>query len=221
MNDNLNWKIEESKRVIEFALNKWGKNCGVAFTGRKDSTVLVSLIKDVTKNVPTVMFIDHGRHFPVSIAHLKKVIGEWNLNVYWVKDEKAVKEIRGAKGKKKRQLMDRYKIESINKCLKENNWKALFTAIRADEQPARGEEIYFSERLDHYRIHPLLHWTEEDIWEYIREKNISYNPLYDMGYRSLEEIGTKKVKNVKKGERSGRSAEKEQIMGRLRKLGYF
>ena len=31
-----------------------------------------------------------------------------------------------------------------------------------------------------YHVNPLSIWTENDIWEYIREKGIAYSPLYDM-----------------------------------------
>jgi 3'-phosphoadenosine 5'-phosphosulfate sulfotransferase (PAPS reductase)/FAD synthetase len=29
---------------------------------------------------------------------------------------------------------------------------------------------------------PLAFWTEKDIWEYIQKYNISYSPIYNMGY---------------------------------------
>ena len=30
----------------------------------------------------------------------------------------------------------------------------------------------------HVRIHPLLHWTEINVWEYIERENIPIIPLY-------------------------------------------
>jgi sulfate adenylyltransferase subunit 2 len=43
------------------------------------------------------------------------------------------------------------------------------------------------------RIHPLLHWTEVDIWRYIEREEIPVVPLYfarqGQRYRSLGEIG--------------------------------
>jgi sulfate adenylyltransferase subunit 2 len=93
---------------------------------------------------------------------------------------------------------------------------------------------------DHIRVHPILHWTEQDVWEYMREENIPVNPLYfakdGKRYRSLgcapcttpmdskadtidkiiKELGTTKV-----SERSGRDQDKEYMMEKLRALGYM
>ena len=91
--------------------------------------------------------------------------------------------------------------------------------IRSDENPARANESYFSKRSDHVRIHPLLHFTEQDVWDYIRLFNVPYSPLYDKGYRSIgEKPFTKKAKD---GERSGRDQTKEQQMEKLRQMVYW
>lgn len=36
---------------------------------------------------------------------------------------------------------------------------------------------------------PIIDWTENDVWEYIRQKKLSYNPLYDEGYKRVGCIG--------------------------------
>lgn len=33
-----------------------------------------------------------------------------------------------------------------------------------------------------WKCHPLAIWTDDDIWQYIRENNVPYASLYDMGY---------------------------------------
>ena len=38
-------------------------------------------------------------------------------------------------------------------------------------------------------VNPIIEWTHSDIWEYIRSNNITYNPLYDMGYQRVGCIG--------------------------------
>jgi phosphoadenosine phosphosulfate reductase len=35
------------------------------------------------------------------------------------------------------------------------------------------------------KFNPLADWTENDVWEAIRERNLPYNTLHDQGYRSI------------------------------------
>ena len=93
---------------------------------------------------------------------------------------------------------------------------------------------------NHVRVHPILHWTELDVWKYIKKESLPVNPLYfsrnGYRYRSLGcACCTSPVKSDAKNineivreleltdieERSGRSQDKETIIRRLRALGYM
>ena len=151
------------------------------------------------------------------------------------------------------------------------SYTGVVVGVRCDEEGSRSKERYFSPRDkgndwdvgdqppelwgqyktdfapgSHVRIHPLLDWTELDIWEYIQRENIPVVSLYfDQGegkrYRSLgcypcttpvestaknvedivEELKTGKFKNI--AERSGRAQDKEDggSLETLRVDGYM
>ena len=86
----------------------------------------------------------------------------------------------------------------------------------------------------------ILSWSEVDVWRYIERESIPINPLYyaksNKRYRSLgcmsctdpidssaSTIGeiVEELKNTTEREREGRSQDKEQIMRRLRSMGYM
>ena len=150
-------------------------------------------------------------------------------------------------------------------------YTGVIVGVRADEEGSRSKERYFSPRDTqnlwdiadqppefwnqyktdfapgtHLRIHPLLDWTEVDIWKYIKRENIPTVSLYyDQGsgkrYRSLgcypctfpidskaktvdniiDELESGKLRNI--AERSGRAQDKEDGGGleELRKNGYM
>ena len=150
-------------------------------------------------------------------------------------------------------------------------YTGVIVGARADEEGSRSKERYFSPRDKqndwdvgdqppefwnqyktdfppgtHIRIHPLLDWTELNIWEYIERENIPITDLYfDQGegkrYRSLgcypcttpvestattvtevvNELRTGKFANI--AERSGRAQDKEDGGGleTLRREGYM
>ncbi len=150
-------------------------------------------------------------------------------------------------------------------------YTGVIVGARADEEGSRSKERYFSPRNQestwdvgdqppefwnqyktefapgtHLRIHPLLDWTELNIWEYIERENIPTVSLYyDQGtgvrYRSLGcgpctksvdstarnvqeiivELKTGKFANI--AERSGRAQDKDDGGGleTLRRDGYM
>ncbi|MBN2402183.1 MAG: sulfate adenylyltransferase subunit CysD [Spirochaetes bacterium] len=169
----------------------------------------------------------------------------------------------------------RYKYNHITNKYEPDNDNSEYTGvivgIRSDEEGSRSKERYFSQRNQenrwefedqppefwdqfnvdcapgaHVRIHPLLDWTEINIWEYIQHENIPTVSLYyDNGsgkrYRSLgcypctfpitskaknpaeiiNELQNGQLKNVP--ERSGRSQDAEDGGGleTLRRNGYM
>lgn len=151
-------------------------------------------------------------------------------------------------------------------------YTGVIAGVRSDEEASRSKERYFSSRDEksgwdvgdqppelwnqfktdfapktHVRIHPLLDWTELDIWKYIAREKVPVTKLYfDQGggkrYRSLgcwpctkpvkstaktaeeivEELETGKFSKI--AERSGRDQDKEDPGGGLeilRREGYM
>jgi len=98
----------------------------------------------------------------------------------------------------------------------------------------------FGPECSHVRVHPILHWTEVEMWKYMQRENVPFNKLYlsngKTRFRSLgcipctrpveskaqtvqeiiEEINLSKI-----AERAGRLNTKETAMEELRKGGYF
>ncbi len=101
---------------------------------------------------------------------------------------------------------------------------------RWDENPARSTEVFFSPRKSHTRVHPILLWTEREVWDYTLEHGLPIHPLYAEGYRSFDGVKDSKPTDTRPAweqdlegseERAGRAQDKERIMERLRALGYF
>ena len=95
------------------------------------------------------------------------------------------------------------KKDALKTVLDKHRFNGVIVGVRRDEEPTRAKERYFSPRDKnmewnvedqppelwdqfktdyepgtHIRIHPLLHWTELNIWEYIERENIPVIPLY-------------------------------------------
>ena len=113
------------------------------------------------------------------------------------------------------------KVQAIERAVIQNQISVIAVGIRWDEHVARSEEQPVREFETHTRIHPILQFTEEDIWSYIKNYGLEVNPLYERGYRSLGCFRCTAMASKQDRERGGRATEKEHLMEELRERGYF
>lgn len=222
---NLKSKITKSERIIKKASRRYSQNkIAITYKGGKDSTVLISIVRRLYGEVPFPLFFnDSTLEFDEVYEFIDKIEKKWELKLMRMYHSKVgLKEYHKATSKsEKSSILNNLKIEAIKKALEKYDLQGFMVGIRRDENKARSREKYFSERNDHIRIHPILDFTEKDIWEYIKKFNVPYCKLYDKGYRSLGEAPFTKPVKDHGDERSGRERDKEEIMKRLRALGYW
>lgn len=221
----LQQKIKKSRQLIHKIGSQYTpEKIAVAWTGGKDSTVLLDLVRRAYNNqVPfKVFFNDSTLEFPEVYQFVKRITQQWQLDLLQIKPtEKELAGFNQSPPQKQKELLRKMKISAINRAIKQYHFSVFLSAIRRDEHPARAQEKFLSPRKDHLRVHPVLHFTEKDIWDYVKQENVPYVPLYDQGYRSLGAQPFTKRAQPGKGERSGREKDKEEIMERLRALGYW
>ncbi|MCL4427417.1 MAG: phosphoadenosine phosphosulfate reductase family protein [Deltaproteobacteria bacterium] len=221
----LKQKTSLSIEIIKEAYDRYGDKIGIAFTGGKDSTVLLDLTRNVFQGkIPfKVITIDTSVEFPEIKEFIEKLKSSWGFELSTYSNNEALKQ-KYPVAKDKADCCNNLKTLPLKLSIKDLHLKALMTGIRKDENEARANEVYFSKRKDphHFRVHPLLHFTEKDIWDYIKLNNLPYCPLYEQGYRSIDCAPcTQKTTEIDAAERSGRSQDKEAAMDKLRRLGYF
>lgn len=263
MNLGLDEKIEKSKDVINEAFDKFEK-IAIAFTGGKDSTLMLWMIREVYKErgaeVPELMFINEGHLFDEVVDFVGEITEKWGLRLNETKNEDVLKQVEKVgdivyvdrlNEVNREELVklnftedsfpfepESYVGNHLMKTVAMNNFisgrgtEAVFTGIRWDEQEARKDETFFSPREapSHVRVNPILHFYERDVWDAIRRHDVPVCVLYEKGYRSLGAKGTTtKTSDLPAWEqdldgtveRSGRRQDKENIMKRLRELGYM
>jgi len=215
--------IPKSLKILEEAKLRF-RNIGVAFSGGSDSLVVLDLTRMVLDDFP-VIFVDTYNQFKETYEYVEMVKKKWNLDLHVFRAEKnRVKEL----------LLDRnYTPEAIFECCKYHKidpllkgvstlkLDALVVGIRRAEHEERAKETYISPRKDHYRVHPILDWSRDDVLDYIAFYNLPINPLYNKGYTSLGCVWcTKPNPDPTKHERLGRDQRRERIQKVLREAGY-
>ncbi len=261
-------KLEgQSIFIIREAYNQF-KNVALLWSIGKDSTTLLWLVrKAFFGKIPfPVVHIDTTFKFKEIYSFREKYAKEWGLNLIVAKNEEAISQGIGPDNGKFRCCTE-LKTNALKKAIPKFGFRALYLAIRRDEHGIRAKERVFSPRNrqfqwdyknqppelwdqykskqegeQHIRVHPLLHWTEQDVWRYVQREKMPVVSLYfakdGKRYRSIgcetccnpipSEADTvdkivEELKTTKIAERSGRAQDKERayMMQKLRSLGYM
>jgi phosphoadenosine phosphosulfate reductase len=215
-------KEEYSKEIIREAYEKFGSHVAIAFSGGKDSTTLLHLVRTIFNGeIPWKVFtLDTGAEFKEIKEFMRKLAGEWGFNLIFLRNNDIPDTI--SPSQDKAECCYARKVIPVNTAIVDHNLKALMTAVRWDEQPARVGEQFFApkENPPHVRVQPILHFRELDIWSYIKKHSVPYCKLYKMGYRSIDCEPCTSIGRAGT-EREGRDPDKEKVMERLREAGYF
>lgn len=77
------------------------------------------------------------------------------------------------------------KIEPFKRAIEGH--KAWVTGVRREQsaERANNEDIAWDDRYNLWKVSPMLEWKEEDVWDYIKARNLPYNPLHDKGFPSI------------------------------------
>lgn len=77
------------------------------------------------------------------------------------------------------------KIEPLKRAIA--NKKIWITGLRAEHSSDREQlpQVEWDESNQIIKYHPLLHWKTAEVFQYVRDHNILYNPLHDKGFVSI------------------------------------
>jgi phosphoadenosine phosphosulfate reductase len=65
--------------------------------------------------------------------------------------------------------------------------RAWITAIRRDQTAARASarKVEWDQKFQLVKINPIADWTTKDVWNYLHEHDVPYNPLHDQNFTSI------------------------------------
>jgi sulfate adenylyltransferase subunit 2 len=263
--DHLDQLESQSVYILREAFNRIDKLAMLWSLG-KDSNVMIWLArKAFFGHVPfPVMHIDTGRKFPEMYAFRDRYAAEWGLKLL-LEECPPVEEVDPTLPPAARSAAR--KTLGLKNAIAKHGFTGIIAGIRRDEESVRAKERVFSPRGDtgqwdfrdqppefwdqfntdlppgtHLRVHPLLHWTELDIWRYVQRERIPVVDLYfaknGKRYRSLGdkditfpidsdattlEAIIMELEVTRAPERAGRAMDREteDAFERLRAAGYM
>ena len=176
------YKIQRAENIIRRAIAKDG-NWSLSFSGGKDSTVMLDLVRKQASEIDIIWF-DDGWDYPETLIFIDAIQAQIERQIFHVPfpitSRFWKKEI--AYGG------DNPEFDHIgNISYKEwrGSYNGSFIGMRKEESTIRyltfqkRGPLYFHKELKHWHCCPLYDWTYQDIWGYIGVNNLAYNPAYD------------------------------------------
>jgi phosphoadenosine phosphosulfate reductase len=183
------------------------------------SSAMLTLVNEVAPNTP-VFFVNTGYLFPETLAYAETLTKRLNLNLIELTPTWTPEKIKGELGEIWNDGPDG--IETFNQITKLDPMKeALDThkvgfwlsGIRKNQSSSRSSIAFLVERFNVLKLHPILDWTDKDLYSYLSAFSLPLHPLEGKGYASVgDTVTTRSLFEVD-------SIEQTRFMGFKRECG--
>lgn len=176
--------------IIDWAYDSFGNSLVYACSFGAEGIVLIDLISKVKEDAE-IVFLDTGIHFQETYDLIEKVKKRYpSLRIHLKKpkltlDEQAEQHGSALWKREPNQCCYIRKIKPLEEVL--SGVPAWISGLRREQSASRKETDFINkdEKFKSIKVCPLIHWTWEDVWDYIRLNNLDYNELHDQGYPSI------------------------------------
>jgi phosphoadenosine phosphosulfate reductase len=145
--------------------------------------------------IPIEIFtLDTGRLHPETLSMLERVRERYGYEIrVYEPDANAVKRYVSELGldaiyrsvELRRRCCEIRKVEPLGRALAGKS--AWITGLRRTQSVTRADLPLkeFDPAYGLWKFNPMAEWSEREVWEYLRSRDVPYNPLHDRGFRSI------------------------------------
>lgn len=185
-------KEEQSIQLIQNWYKKYKNKIIITTSCGVTSSVLIDLVSKSKCNIP-IVFIDTRFLFAETIHYFEKLKKYYPLLKFIKINNDKDREEYYSKNNDKIKIKDiercclDNKINILNNFIKVNNIKCWLSAIRKEQSYTRSlySEVEHKEKLDVYKVSPILNWLDQDIKNYMEKYNLPNHLLANDGYESI------------------------------------
>jgi phosphoadenosine phosphosulfate reductase len=184
------------REILSLAFEMFSPGVGISFSGAED-VVLVDMAAKLG-GAFRLFSLDTGRLHPETLRFLDQVREHYHLpiEVFYPRPEGVEKLV------KEKGLFSFYKdghqeccgvrkVEPLRRALSTLN--AWITGQRRDQSPStrasvpvvQADASFSTPTNELVKFNPLANWSSKQVWDYIRENNVPYNPLHERGFVSI------------------------------------
>ncbi|MDS4040424.1 MAG: phosphoadenylyl-sulfate reductase [Candidatus Competibacter sp.] len=160
------------------------------------SAVCLHLVTRQQPDIPVVL-VDTGYLFPETYRFIDQLCERLSLNLHTYRAPQSPAWQEARYGKLWEQGLDgieRYnrinKVEPMQRALMDLGASAWISGLRRQQAKSRQHLDVLLWRNGRCKIHPLIDWTDRDIYRYLSRHELPYHPLWEQGYVSIGDVHT-------------------------------
>jgi len=174
--------------ILQYAIETF-PNITFACSFGAEDVVIVDMLQKISPKTD-IFYLDTDFHFKETYETRDKMMEIYGMKFVEVKPAITPEEQSEQFGPElwksdANQCCNIRKVEPLTQIL--SKYDAWITGIRRDQAPTRAnaKKIEYDTKFGLIKFNPIANWTSEDVWSYIRENNVYYNPLHDNNYPSI------------------------------------
>lgn len=209
---NQQWDKVEPEMMLRHFMGIYGDRIALSSSLSAEDQALTDMMLGINPQA-RIFSLDTGRLFPETYALLDKTNLHYGIKIeVFCPQTEALQEMVNTQGinlfyesiEKRHLCCQVRKLEPLSRAFR--TLDAWVCGLRRSQSVTRNnmQRVEWDERHGLLKINPLIDWSEEQVWAYVREHRVPYNKLHDHGFPS---IGCQPcTRAVKPGEdiRSGR-----------------
>lgn len=193
--EQLNQELQgkSSIEILQFFLNGYGDRIALASSLGIEDQMLTDMLVKIKKNA-RIFTIDTGRLFPETYNLIDRTNMKYGIKMeVYFPESKPVEEYVYNCGinafyesiEKRKQCCNVRKIQPLLRAL--STLDVWICGLRQEQSVTRTniEIVEWDENNNLIKINPLALYSEEDVWQYIKDNNVPYNKLHKQGYPSI------------------------------------
>ncbi len=160
------------------------------------SAVTLHLINQVIPNIPVIM-VDTGYLFKETYHYAEQLTQQLKLNLNVTQSDYSTARFESLHGqlwqnglKGIEQYNQLRKVQPLEQAFNQLSINTWFSGIRRDQSDLRKKINWVTIKNQRYKVHPMLDWTDRDLFFYLKEHNLPQHPLWEKGYLSVGDTHT-------------------------------
>jgi phosphoadenosine phosphosulfate reductase len=186
-NESLNEKTPH--QVLQWAVSRFHPRLTMATAFGAEGCCIIHMLAAIEPGV-RVFNLETGYQFPETLALRDRIKSRYGIDVELIRPDLTVPEYEKKHGgslyviKPDQCCFDRKTIPLRRAVAGYDAW---ISAIRRDQTTnrAKADIVQWDSKFNLVKVNPLLAWTKREVWAFILENEIPYNPLHDQGYPSI------------------------------------